>query len=671
MVVLVLVSFPPEWLSPRLVFLVTPLNDVADWLLDTSFKASRGLWFGRDIVFTYGPLFQWLSSAPTRWAGVSMGIIYATYATFPLWGTIVFGYLTLNLLLPEQPPWKRFLLLLVMALFWAPWEGRSAFAIFLFAVFLRAGYALVRERRSPAWFGSAAALLCGLAFLYSTDTGVYSLAALLISVAGVAWESRREPFVLRSCALAFAAFVLAAAVVGIAINAVMARPFDFRYWRNSLAILSGYRWIEPLAISRNSTIRLGIVLFLTAAVFLMRGITGRDRRLGITAHGGFLFGAFAFAFFTMQSGLVRPDSEHIVVATYAAIFLTGVVLFSFSSRTAFVFMALFTVASFLFSGPGLGPLVQWAVRIRHNYRQVSKPLTECPPLYDEFDRACYPEARTRVLKKAAGYVQARSSLEDSMAVFSYQTIFAVASGRTAAGGVMESYLASGEYLSTVDVAGLERASAPAGLYLLDSRYAGAVDNIPSFTRSPEVWLWMFRHYRSEGEVANGVFGLQRDDERAAHITMHVEPLNLPNRSYLIGARSSDLDIGTPAWPDRGADFLRLRLTVHYSPWWKVRKPSLLMLEVGRPDAIYESTPFLIEPNVSSEVWFYPGDATDLTRYFNSDQNQWRIGSRSPITGLHVLVIPYDWISVRPDVIELQAADAVRFEMAQGSGSDRH
>jgi len=632
-VLLVIASFPVEWLPPRLLVLVGPSNDAADWLLDTSFKASRDIWFGRDVVFTYGPVFQWLSSAPARWMGVSMGAIYVTYATLPLWCTILCGYLTLKLLLPNHPPWKRFWLLLLLALFWAPWEGRSAVAIFLLAVFFRGWYGLRQQHRSPALFGVVGALLCALAFLYSTDTGAYATAGFLISLAGVAWENRRETASLRSYAWALAAFVIVSPAIAIIFNAFMARPFDFSYWRNSFAILSGYRWIEPLSISKPSTLRLLVVLLVAAITFLLRGLTGRNRSLGITARSGFLLGAFVFALFTMQSGLVRPDWEHIVVATYAALFFTGVVLFSFSSRIAYVFMGLFAVASFIFSGPGPGPLIQWVVRVRHNYRQVTQPMTECPPLFHEFDRACFVEGRTRILKKAAGYVQARTAPNDSMAIFSYQTIFAVASQRNAAGGVMESYLASGKYLSQVDIAGLDRANAPAGLYLLDNQYAGAVDNISSFTRSPQVWLWTFQHYRSEGEVTSGIFGLRRDDSRPSRITMDAQPLNIPSRTYPVRGRNAHVDLGSLAWPVSGADFLRLRLTVHYSAWWKLRKPALLMLEIEHPDAIYETKAFLIEPNVSSEVWLYPGDETELVQYFSADESQWRMGPRSSITSL--------------------------------------
>src|SRR5271166_2744279 len=112
-VLLMLGALPTLWLSPR-TLMVSPIeiNLIDDsWILDTAFKASRGLWLGRDVAFTYGPLFQWLWSAPSRWMGISMGAIYDSCVTLPLWCTYLFGYLTLVLLLPEQPAWKRFVLL--------------------------------------------------------------------------------------------------------------------------------------------------------------------------------------------------------------------------------------------------------------------------------------------------------------------------------------------------------------------------------------------------------------------------------------------------------------------------------------------------------------------------------------------------------------------------------
>jgi hypothetical protein len=351
LLLLVLASFPVECLSPRMLFLSPGPNLVDDsWLLDTSFKASRDLWFGRDVVFTYGPLFQWLSSAPARWMGLSMGSIFATRTTLPLWCTFLFGYLTLNLLLPEQPAWKRFVLLLLLCVFWAPWEGRTALSILLFAAFVRGWYALRQRTLRPALLGCGAAILCAVAFLYSADTGSYGIAALLLSLAGVAWEGRREERALWPYASALPAFAMASLILAMVINAIMARPLDFRFWRNSLAILSSYRWIEPTSMTRLGKIHLLVALVMAGVVFLVRGTTAHGRPLSITARSGFLFSAFAFAFIVMQSGLVRSDWGHIVLSTYAAVFLTGVVLFSFPSRIVSVLALLFALACSLMHG---------------------------------------------------------------------------------------------------------------------------------------------------------------------------------------------------------------------------------------------------------------------------------------------------------------------------------
>src|SRR5580704_9250195 len=147
---LVLISLPVTWLSPKTVLVISRPGMFDDhWDIDSVFRAAHGSWFGRDVAFVYGPVFQWLFSAPARWAGLSFTAIYGSYNTLLLWCTFLFGYFALRLLLPEQPNWKRFLLLLLLCVFWAPWDGRTAFAIFLFALFLRGWYSVPQGRVKP------------------------------------------------------------------------------------------------------------------------------------------------------------------------------------------------------------------------------------------------------------------------------------------------------------------------------------------------------------------------------------------------------------------------------------------------------------------------------------------------------------------------------------------
>ncbi len=656
-------ALPVTWLSPHALIIVPRAGMFDDhWVLDTPFKTARGLWFGRDVAFPYGPIFQWLTSVSSRWSGLSMAVIYTSYRTPLLWCTFLFGYLTLRLLLPEQPPWKRFLLLLLLCYFWAPWDGRTAFDILLFAVFLRGWYAVRERRLNPMFLGCGAALLCAAAFLYSADTGVYGIATLLVTLAGVAWEARREAQPFRSYAVALLSFAVLSVVLVFSINAAMAGLLDFRFWRTSLALVSIHRWNEPAAMSDAATTQLLVTLCAGGVIFLARHFVPGDREASVTARTGFLLSAFLFAFAAMQSGLVRSDSQHVVFALYPMMFFAGAVLFSFHSRVAAVLVAVVAIAcSVMFGQPAA---VFQPSSFRYRLAQMRRPLTACPGGFREFSGVCYATAFTEMLQTGISYLQQHSGEHDSVVLFPYQYMFGLASGRNVAGGVLQSFLASGPYLSQFDINGYRRAAAPAGLYFPDGDLSIAIDDVPNFTRTPDVWFWLNRHYQSQQEVSPGVFGLLKDDSRAGRILLQPLPLTVEAQSHPIPQRSSVVDLGSPLWPADGADFLRLRLTVRYGALWKLRKPERLQLEIERADGSRDLQSFVVEPNVSSEVWFYPWNQADLARYFADDENRWRSSPRPPVTHLRVLVTPLDWVSQRPDAIAVESADAVRMSLSR-------
>src|SRR5689334_14838257 len=189
---LVLGSFPIVWLAHGTVTIFPNLGLIDDnWHLDSTFKALRGIWIGRDVAFTHGPIFQWLSSIPARFLQHSFGALYATWNTIPVWCAFVFVFLALRLLLPEQPAWKRFVLILLLAAFWET-SFRSTFPVLLFAVFLRGWYAVHEGRMRAAFLGILGAVLCILGFLIAGDVGIYSTAAWFICCIAIAVELRRE-----------------------------------------------------------------------------------------------------------------------------------------------------------------------------------------------------------------------------------------------------------------------------------------------------------------------------------------------------------------------------------------------------------------------------------------------------------------------------------------------
>jgi len=657
---LVGLSIPLAWVSPRTLMVVQHPGTFDDhWVIDAVFKASRGIWFGRDVAFLYGPLAHWLFSAP-RWVGLSMGSVYTSYNTMLLWCSFLFGYLALWLLIPEQPAWKRFLLLLVLAIFWAPWDGRTVFGIFLFALFLRGWYAVLEKRLKPVLLGCGAALLVAAAFLYSADTGVYGIAAFLMALAGVAWEGWPESGSFGLYAYTVAAFAVFSMVLVFIINSAMANALDFGFWKRSLALVAVHRWNEPAQMSEGGAVHLLVPLVIGGVLFLLRRVVPADRTV-ITARTGFLLSAFVFAVLAMQSGLVRSDPNHIVFAVFPMVFFAGTVLFSFRSRIGSTVAALVAVAcSILFAQPA--PVFRPS-SLRYRCARLLHPLTACPGGFKEFDHVCYPAYFTGMLQAATSYLQQHSGGRDSVVIFPYQYMFGMASGRNVAGGVEQSFLSVGSYLSQLDIAAMERAAAPAGLYFPDGQLSIPIDGVANFTRSPNIWFWINRHYRLDEELGAGVFGLKRDDLRAARITLQPLPLMVAVQSYPIGKRSWAVDLGDPAWPIDGADFLRLRLTARYGPLWKLRKPERLQLEITRSDGSRDLQSFVVEPNVSSEVWFYPWDQADLARYFAADESRWRISPPPPITHLRLLVTPLDWVSQQANSIALESADAVRMSTA--------
>jgi hypothetical protein len=226
---------------------------------------------------------------------------------------------------------------------------------------------------------------------------------------------------------------------------------------------------------------------------------------------------------------------------------------------------------------------------------------------------------------------------------------------------MQSYLVNGKYLTGVELAGLERAKPPFALYFPDGPLSQEIDGVPNFTRSPEVWFYLLRHYRAEGTSEPGVLGLLRDEGRDNRVILTFEKIAEPPGEVRIERRVSLIDLGQIRWPAAGADFLRLRVRVNYPVWWKLRKPSQLTLQMSFADGSHKAINFLVEPNRTGDVWVYPGDDKTMGNYF-FDESQWRPDSREPITGMKLQGAPFDWISVIPASVSVQAIEAVHMSL---------
>ncbi len=692
LLVLLLAALPPELLRPKILTLIpNPGYMDDDWRLDSAFKASQGIWLGRDVAFTRGPLFQWLSSLPARHMGLSTGSVYATWHTLLTYLVIVQLWLAVWLLLPEQPGWARGLLWLLLCVFWSP-SLRVTSVILLFALFLRGGYA-VAEMRTKAWLaGAFPPVLCGAAFLLSTDTGIYGVVTLLVVTVALGFEFRTDRSALVRLGRALPVMAASSVVVLLAMNSLLASAFSFRYWGNAFAVVDTYRWATPSPMTEPATVRLVITLLGGAAVFLLCSVLKARSGKQVTSRAGFLLAGGALCLMLMQNAIVRSDESHVRAALLGVVLLSGVILVAGEQLASVAGMLLVVAFSLAFGGLPKGRFasmeleeVAFSPSLVHNLvAQLRQPLTACPAGFAEFDGACFPSDFAALQKSVAAFLQQHSDARDSIAIFPYQTRYGLAARRPVAGGLLQAYTASGPYLAQVEIAGLQRAAPAAALYFPDpdpNQLLGGnfkrwrdtdrslpIDGIANFTRAPEVWFWMQSHYRSGQLISPGVLGLVRDDARAGSISIQTRSLDVPSRTFAVTAQDSEFDLGMVETASR-ADFLRLTLTVHYPLWWHLCKLQQMKLEVARADGSREALYLVLPPNTSTQVWVYPWNPPDLANYFDSNEAMWRNPARSGIVGLRLLSGPLDWASLRPDWIRVEAVDAITVSMAQTPATD--
>lgn len=662
LLVLVATSIPPVLVRHGSLTAIPTFNFLdGSWLLDASYKAAGGIWLGRDAAFTYGPLFQGLSSAPARWIGISTGAIYATWYTLPLILIVVATFWTARLLLPEIAAWRRALLLLLAIIFWSPPDLRISLALLAFAIFLRMTDAVV-PGKGMVLRATATAAICIAAFWLSADTGLYCAAAFLLCVL---WTAAVRPQPARLAILAIVTAGIFAALV-LVTNLALFSLFDFQFWRSSLAIASGYRWFEPMAMTKPDkrlvleSLALAIAVFATVSWWRMPGRT-RTRR------PAFLLSGFCLAILILQSALVRSDHGHVVIGIYPILFLCGAIamdefdapLLSMACPAAALLATIVLASAYPLYTPA-DVLSRW--------RHMVHPVVTCGAGSREFDRACLSAGAAELLTSVSQLVNSQTNPGDIIGIFPYETAFGLASRHQVAGGLLQSYIANGEYLTDLELAGLRHANSaftlyfPDGVVTPDGVISVGVDDVPNFTRSPEVWFYLLQHYRAAGSPAPGVLGLIRDDTRAARLSLVDEGTAGPAGPISIRTRSSSIELALRHWPAAGADFIKTRLRLNYPLWWRMRKPSKLAFRLTFADGSERTIQFVVQPDHLSDIWIYPWDAREMGTYFSDDAGQWRRDNRPTLTSLKLLVNPYDWISVIPNSITMEKIEAVKLQM---------
>ena len=656
------------------------------WRLDMVFKATHHVWFGHDVVFTYGPLYQaFLSSLPAV-LGFSAGAVYKTWPVILFCISTSAVYFTSVLLLRGQPPWKRAFYLLAVALPWSPGDSKAAVVVFVFAVLTVLFLGQLNSPSSMLWRPLMTSSVVLLSFLFSADTGMYSVAILVILTLAAACCSIRDSIALTKIfkfGLLNAVFIAVGILV---VNAMIARPFDFRFWKGSIEIVTKYRWQVPIAMRPKRLLWQLVVTGFSSLVFLRAWIRRDPNSPSLARRPGFLLAAFAFSLLCLQTTVVRSDPLHLAMGLLPIVSLAIAILVSASatkeSANLFgyhrpLYFALGLVALFggplpLFATPFVSP-----VQVLRRLAFEHSPGSKCPAATSYLDQMCLTDVDFRKLSPVSSRIQNLVSSSDPIAVFPFEHIYGVVARRLVAGGVEQNYPVGGNYLIQRYLQGLIRGSPQVAIYTADGLppsnpdigpLDGPIDGISNFTRTPELWFYLQQHYREEAEPVSGTLLLRRDESRQAKWKSEEEEIASPTTVYPV-KRGSAINLGNlTRWP-QGADFLKLNLTVSYPPQWKILKPSQLIVDIEFADGTHKLAPAALEPNEVTEVWIHPGDEFQLRRYFSANSTDWRAAASSvPISHLALRVEPFDWFSVIPTRISIHKVEAVRISLNRKPGN---
>ena len=628
-------------------------------------KTQQGLWLGRDTVFTYGPLCQWIFGHLATARGHSLAEIYLSLWMFELSIVVLLFCAACELFLAHQPAWKRAFCLLLLVIFWTPitelplGDIKRLLPLVALGGFLQLLRVVPKSARAILWRALVMAAVISLSFLFSGDDGVYAIAALVIVLAArMAAEvaHREEMLGLLRCALWT---VAASALCVPAINALMGGIFDFHFWRGNFEVIRAYRWTENFAMPEFVFERLLVAIAIAAAIFAAewwrqrraRSETGSWQRMA-------LWSCAAFAALGLQPAVVRGDWVNVTLALTPLIALALFVLMGAAQTHASGWRPLWpsligVAVTAVLSGPNHFFMPS---NLSAGFQSL-RASSDCAQGTSNLGGFCLNDAQFGTANQIAGQLAANSSPADSVAVFPYQNLYAFLAKRGVAGAVLQNYLEAGDWLTAQQLDSYEQSKPGHALFFADGVASGRLNQVPNFTREPALWFYLQRWYSATNLPAPGVAILARDAQRATRGRLTAAPLISTEQDYKI-ENSSGITIAKI--PPQSMDFLRVRLKLDYPLWWKLLKPANITFNVHYADGSSKNLGAVVEPGKNCEVWIYPWREEQLLRYFAPSEGEWRNAAERPaVTGLSVKFMRTDAFSVLPENMKVSGVDAVQ------------
>jgi hypothetical protein len=491
------------------------------------------------------------------------------------------------------------------------------------------------------------------AFLLSADCGFYSSAAVMIACTSyLLFNGKRR--LLDACimfAVACGSFLVFALIV----NRWAGSWLDFHFWKAAYAITNDYRWLEPFPFSIIHRLPLHILMAVCAVAFVAAGV--RIARIKDADRGARLLAFALLSLTALQTSVVRSQGEEVMSGLIPLLIFSMVLLFdrhmlSFEARGIPFVVVAATAASVCFGAA-------WVLRPSKYTLRPPEYMAACSSTDESFSQLCGSRDVMGRFVNAVKYLEHRSTSNDWVAAFPWDNIYAAAAGRRVAGGVLQNYLAGGDYLTKTQLAGLRRATL--AFYTLDGMYGFNLDTVSNFSRSPLIWLYLQANFVKDADISDGLLALRRDASRTSRWQMMTLPIPNVEKSSSIRSRESIPILIHPVLAN--VDFLRLRLQLRYPLWWKALKPSRNDVIISYADGSTKSYAVNIPPNQEYDLWLYLWDERQLANYFGEHESSWHSAEPEPrVNRIEMRFDPFDHFSVMPSRLTIEQIEQVRLTL---------
>lgn len=635
---------PTQWIAPGF--------DPADgsWQVDLPMQLNSGRIAGRDFVYNYGPLYQVLHSS--RLVGQS-GDLTSTLRFHSLLATILVALGTWFALRATGATlvWRGPMFILWFCL-WPPFAMQPKGMFGLLTIAACGFYSRTMADESMGRRVIAAfvwSMTIPFLFLYSFDLGIISFGAIglfSVSVVGTSW-SRGETGVEARRSVLFRSLLAVGGITffGLALN--LARSWQ-HYLVDSWEIARGYA--SMMARPFSTPILAGTIVAVAGGIASWLFFCSQLRKCGrpdrrVECQVLCLLAASCFSLLWLRGITTRSDPSHLRFGVAPLLFTAGCLLPCWLSQRTWRF-------KWILAGVWI-PLV-----LLSPSANISFTVGRLNALRGiKFG----PERLKITLPTIAGAVEAARALPaDSLYVWPFETVVAMAAGKSNPAYTVQSYVAHTRQLEMATIDRLQRIDGLPVILIKDSKTLDGVENL---TRTSLIFRHLLTNYVFDGANQENFLVLEPASERPQQ--WRETPCTDAATSFT--PRTSIATIALSNAPDAAcsaSDLLVLRIRSNRTPMFGIGKPGAISITYKLSNGEERQQKFImLQDGETHEVLVSACTLRDplFASVFHRTRC-WR--AREQVTAVELKWIPLDVLSQQPREITVEEISVLRRPEAQ-------